>query len=180
MKAKTHRFSLLAESSLGANTLLSLACSIAFIVGVPCLMGQDCAAVPQETIHRVEGYLGQRLTTATSKGPEVQSISLVPNTCYHKLLIQIPGAADTVAMYLSPDGRFLTSTLYDLEQNAKVEVAHIAADVQSLLMHDPSPRMVGSASRIVLVELATCNALTVAGSRRGTKQCRRSCVSKRR
>lgn len=118
----------------------------------PCLSAQVCPPIPQETIKRVEQYLGQRLTAATPTVPTVQSVSVVLNTCYHQLSITMPGRVPPVVMYLSPDGRFLTSTLYDLAEDPAKEVLRIATDVGSLLMRDPSPRLETPDSRVVLVE----------------------------
>jgi protein-disulfide isomerase len=55
-------------------------------------------------------------------------------------------------MYLSPDERFLVSTLYDLSVDPQKEVARIASNVTKLLMRDESPKIVGTDNRITLVE----------------------------
>jgi protein-disulfide isomerase len=55
-------------------------------------------------------------------------------------------------MYLSPDERFLVSTLYDLSVDPQKEVGRIANNVSKLLMRDDSPKLAGADNRITLVE----------------------------
>lgn len=66
--------------------------------------------------------------------------------------MSVPGANNDVTMYLSPDERFLTSTLYDMSADPEKEVARIATNVTALLMRDESPRLPGTSTRITLVE----------------------------
>src|SRR4029077_2323575 len=53
---------------------------------------------------------------------------------------------------LSPDERFLTSTLYDLAIDPKKEVVRIADNVTKLLMRDKSSQFTSLDNRITLVE----------------------------
>jgi protein-disulfide isomerase len=57
-----------------------------------------------------------------------------------------------MTLYLSPDQRFLTSTLYDLSTDPKEEVARVSADAERLLMRDDSPRLPGHDPHVTLVE----------------------------
>jgi protein-disulfide isomerase len=57
-----------------------------------------------------------------------------------------------MTLYLSPDQRFLTSTLYDLSTDPKEEAARAAADAERLLTRDDSPRLAGRYPHVTLVE----------------------------
>jgi len=111
-----------------------------------------CPALSKDIKERVESYLAHRLVSGTSVHPSVKSVDPLPDGCYKKVTMNIPGTTGDVVMYLSPDERFLTSTLYDLSVDPQKEVARIATNVTKLLMRDNSPRFGDSASHITLVE----------------------------
>lgn len=112
----------------------------------------NCPSSSKDIRQRVEHYLGQRLVSGTTVSPLVKSIDLLPDSCFRKVTMTIPATAGDVVMYLSPDERFLTSTLYDLSVDPQKEVSRIASNVTKLLMRDQSPRLAGDESRINLVE----------------------------
>jgi protein-disulfide isomerase len=84
--------------------------------------------------------------------PSILSSNKVPGTCYQKLVIHVSGTSNPMTLYLSPDQRFLTSTLYDLSTDPKEEAARIAADAERLLTRDDSPRLPGRDPHVTLVE----------------------------
>jgi protein-disulfide isomerase len=116
------------------------------------LMADDCTPVSQDVTSRITKYLALRITSTSGGVPSILSVSTVQNTCYHKLLIQVSGTLNPLTLYLSPDQRFLTSTLYDLASDPREEASRIAANVEKLLMRDESPRLSGSRPRITVVE----------------------------
>jgi protein-disulfide isomerase len=116
------------------------------------LNADDCAPISEKVTSQVAKYLAQRFTPVPKADLSVQSVGLVANTCYQKLLIQAPGASSPFTMYLSPDQRFLVSNLYDLTESPTTEVAKIANNVQSVLMRDDSPSLAGQHSQAILVE----------------------------
>ena len=105
-----------------------------------------------DTKQRVENYLSQRLVAGTGVKPSIKSADTVGDSCYRKVTMTIPGTTGEVSMFLSPDERFLTSSLYDLSSDPQKEVARIADEVTKLLMRDDSPRLAGSDGRVTLVE----------------------------
>ena len=122
-------------------------------LGLSQSLPQDkCPPLSADVNQRIENYLAQRLVSARSVRPSVRSVETLPDSCYRKVTMTIPGTNGDVIMYLSPNERFLTSTLYDLSKDPQKEVARIASNVADLLMHDPSPQFAGSKSRVTLVE----------------------------
>lgn len=111
-----------------------------------------CQPLSKDVNQRIENYLGSRLISAADVRPSVKSVEQLAETCYRRVTMIIPGTEGPVVMYLSPDERFLTSTLYDLSVDPAKEVARIADGVAKVLTRDESPRIVGSSTRIVLVE----------------------------
>lgn len=115
--------------------LHSWALVLSMLLG-PCLYAADCPSMSKDTPERITNYLSQRLVSGQRTQPSIVSISLLTNSCYRKLTIEIPSAAQPVIMYLSPDERFLASTLYDLSADPSQEVTRIAAEVEKLLLQD--------------------------------------------
>src|ERR1700683_4190942 len=111
-----------------------------------------CSPLSDEMSSHITQYLAHRVVSQTVGAPAMLSSSLVPGTCYQKLSIQIPGTANPLTLYLSPDQRFLTSTLYDLARDPEEDAAQVAANVRALLMRDESPRTSPRDARVTLVE----------------------------
>ena len=111
-----------------------------------------CKPMSGDLTSHVTEYLAQRIVSKSGDAPSILSADRVPGTCYQKLVIQVPGTANPLTLYLSPDQRFLTSTLYDLTRDPKEEASTVAADVQRLLMRDDSPQLPGTHPRVVIVE----------------------------
>lgn len=114
--------------------------------------GSICQPLSKETKSLVEGYLAQRLVSGATAKPLIKSDETLPENCYHKLTFAMNGTGSEFVMYLSPDERFLSSTLYDLSLDPQREVARIADKVAKLLMRDESPHLSGSSSRLTIVE----------------------------
>lgn len=111
-----------------------------------------CRAMTAELNSHVTEYLAQRIVSASGGIPSILTSSNVPGTCYQKLVIHVPGTSNPMTLYLSPDRRFLTSTLYDLSTDPKEEMARVSANAESLLMRDDSPRLPGHDPHVTLVE----------------------------
>lgn len=120
---------------LTKQQLHSWALVLSMLVG-PCLYAADCPLMSKDTPQRITKYLSQRLVSGQRTQPSIVSVSLLPNSCYRKLTIKIPSVARQVIMYLSPDERFLASTLYDLSVDPSQEVSRIAVEVEKLLLQD--------------------------------------------
>lgn len=136
------------------NEMKSRFCLIAVLAcgTLPLLRADDCPVLSQDIASTVTKYLAQRLATPPKGSLSVESISLIANTCYHKVVIDVPGTAMPLTMYLSPDQRYLVSTLYDLTKDPALEAAQVAKNVETLLMRDRSPELAGRRSRLELVE----------------------------
>jgi hypothetical protein len=100
---------------------------IAFAVPLPAT-GTDCPPLSEGINSRISNYLSRRLVSSDSVVVSVVSVSSVTGTCYHKVVVSIPGAAAPVQFYLSPDERFLTSALLDLKVDPEQEVARICVE----------------------------------------------------
>ena len=122
------------------------------LVSAQTLPSDKCPPPSKDINERVENYLAQRLVSGNGVRPSVKSVEILSESCYRKLTMTVPGTNADFVMYLSSDERFLTSTLYDLSVDPQKEVAHIAANVEKLLMRDDSPRLGKPDSSITLVE----------------------------
>jgi protein-disulfide isomerase len=136
-------------AKLGRNWLVPLILTIAASANAA-----DCSPLSQDVPPRIISYLSQRLVSGADKPLAIASIEEVPNTCYHKISLSLPNTTAQTVLYLSPDERFLTPILYDLSADPKTEVAHIASNVEKLLMRDASPHNSAVHERIKLVEFA--------------------------
>lgn len=107
----------------------------------------SCRPLSAELNARVTEYLAHRIVSQSGGVPSIQSASLVPGTCYYELLIKVTGTVNPITVYLTPDQRFLTTTLDDLTSDPDQVV-------EQLLMRDDSPRLSGHNVRVTLVEFA--------------------------
>lgn len=113
---------------------------------------EPCKPMSTDLNSHISEYLSKRIVSESGGIPSILSSSKVPGTCYQKLVIHVSGTSNPMTLYLSPDQRFLTSTLYDLSTDPKEEAARVAADTEHLLMRDDSPRLPGHDPHITLVE----------------------------
>ena len=111
----------------------------------------ECQPLSKDTEKRVESYLTSRLVSGSATKVAVTSEQILAGSCYHRLTLTMTGAKGEFVMYLSPDQRFLTSTVYDLSINSQEELARIAENVTQLFMRDRSPRFADSGP-VTLVE----------------------------
>ena len=116
----------------------------------------DCTPLSGDTRLRITNYLAQRITPASGRVAilSIISESTLGDTCYKKLVVQVSGTFAPLTFYLSPDQRFLSSTLYDMTKDPTIEASEIAANVARLLDRDPSPRLLHSNARVTVVEFA--------------------------
>lgn len=118
----------------------------------PALKASECPDLPPNTASQIETYLGQRLVSGANVKVSILSMDRLPNNCYWKVWIRISNSASPVAFYLSQDGRYLTSVVYDLLTDPQEEVSSIASNVQALLLRNESPRLSGVRTRLTVVE----------------------------
>jgi protein-disulfide isomerase len=134
---------------------LKLCCALLFVAAVQSprtAVAAECPPLSKDIAHSIESYLTQRLVSGTGAHVSVTGLSVIPENCYRKITIRISGQANEGVMYLSPDERFLTSTLYDLNVSPEEEVTRIAANVNQLLMRDQSPHLTGASATLTVVE----------------------------
>lgn len=124
---------------------------VTFMVGTSLARATDCSPLSKNAPERITRYLQQRLVSGQNAAPSIISAATIPETCYRKLTIRIPGVSHVVVMYLSPDERFLSSSLYDLSEDPQKTVAATAQTVSALLMREQSPQR-GSGKTITIVE----------------------------
>ncbi len=122
------------------------------LIFVASMASEECLSLGSETTAKITKYLMQRIESGSVVQPFVVSSEIVPGTCYRRLRVQLDAPSHIATLYLSPDQRFLTSSLYDLSLDANVEVAKIAEEVNKRLLSEKSPTRGDSRSTIVLVE----------------------------
>lgn len=136
--------------------LVKQICSLALFTSMlfgPYLYAADCPPVSKNTPERITKYLSQRLLSGKKMQPVIVNISALPDSCYRKLTIAVPSVSHQIVMYLSPDERFLASTLYDLSEDPSQEVTRIAAEVEKLLLEDESASGIFS-QKLRIIEFA--------------------------
>lgn len=131
---------------------LSLVVTLVPLFGSRCV-ASDCQPLSSETQTRIVKYLDHRLFSAGSSAQplRVTATSLVPESCFWKIELAISAKTRRV-VYLSPDQRFLSAGLYDLESDPDAEVLRIAREVSARLMKDSSPIREGSSPKLTIVE----------------------------
>ncbi len=122
------------------------------MVGSALALDGSCRPLPDGLSSQITQYLEHRIQSQSAGVPSILSATLIPETCYRKLVIQVSGTSNPMTLYLSPDQRFLTSTLYDLAKDPEQEGAEVAANVRQLLTRDESPRTSSRDAHITLVE----------------------------
>ncbi len=131
---------------------LTCACLVILAATTARLKASECPTLPPGINQRIEGYLSKRLVTGSNITPKVVSIEDVHGTCFRRIHISLSTGQSPVILFLSPDGRYLTSVVYDLEDDPTKEVARIASNVSNFLMRDRSPERSGNDPEITLVE----------------------------
>jgi len=113
--------------------------------GNPCLPLTDPAKV------QIIGYLSKWIGVPETAKLEIESDELVLDTCYRRLLVK-GHALRPAPFFLSPDQRFLSRALLDLTVDPAEEKAQAQADVNKVLLSDPSPSRGSLTSAVTIVE----------------------------
>jgi protein-disulfide isomerase len=140
---------------LHAKLCLSILSAILFC-GKELAAASDCRPLTDEIQAHIENYLSHRHVDPNNveAKPKIKSAALVPNSCFWKIEVELSDLRQPVIVYLSPDQRFVTSAVYDLTVDPELETAKIAWRVESSLMQEHSPSVVGSKSHISIVEFS--------------------------
>ena len=110
-----------------------------------------CSPLPQGITENIEAYLTHKVLSVKEFAPIVKSIELLPQSCYHKVVLTLPDTGHDFEMYLSPDSRYLMATVYDLSRDPESDAAELASDVDRILLRDRSPGFSGSTPKVTIV-----------------------------
>jgi protein-disulfide isomerase len=135
-------------NSLPAARLLSI---FIFLVFGLMASANTCPSLSSNTKAKIQAFIDQRLKYGSDQATIITSITDYTN-CYRKVIFAVPTVSNPVVMYLSPDERFLSSTLYDLSLDQEQEATKISADVQDRLLREVSPTLGTPGQPITIVE----------------------------
>jgi protein-disulfide isomerase len=112
------------------------------------LAAQECHPMGSDTPNKITQYVSSR--TASAETPRIDIISSEPvsDSCYLKLTIKASGVNHPVTLFLSPDRRFISNNIFDLDeppQDGPLNAKHI----EDRLLNEASPRL-GSASHVLV------------------------------
>jgi protein-disulfide isomerase len=94
--------------------------------------GTKCAPVTAELRDNITRYIDKVLKAPEGKTLDVKGWSLERDSCYRRLEVSV-GGQRTIALYLSPDQRFLTSQLFDSHIDPAAAEAAEAARISGLV-----------------------------------------------
>lgn len=107
------------------STDLSLRFIVATTISVSRLaMAQTaCEPLPRSKLERLSNYVQQKYKLSFPLRIEAEDISLVKNTCFRRLKFRSVSATRdfVLALYVSPDGRFLSKDLFDSSSDPGAE-----------------------------------------------------------
>jgi protein-disulfide isomerase len=112
------------------------------------LTAQECHPVGSDIPRKIAQYISARTASAESQRIDIVSSELVPNSCYLRLTIKASNVTHTVTLFLSPDRRFISNTLFDLDEPLQDGVTNANA-IEDRLLNEPSPRL-GSAPHVLV------------------------------
>lgn len=106
----------------------------------------------EETSNKLATYVAEKYEVAPDLS--VEDKGLVGGSCYRMLTFHIAGPTRSLILYLSPDQRFLTPELLDIETHPAAERALSAVRTQADLSADPSPNRGSKNAPVTIVEFA--------------------------
>jgi protein-disulfide isomerase len=111
--------------------------------------GAECEQLSETRIEKLSRYVAGRYELA----PDVllEAASSVGATCFRRLIFRGANSARTYELYLSPDLRFLSDTLFDTEMDPASERLRVARQTQSALLADASPTKGATGSPVTVV-----------------------------
>lgn len=113
------------------------------------LSAQECPPLGLDTSSKIAHYLDARTVSGETLKIEIVASELVPNSCYLKLTIKASIIPHPIFLFISPDRRFISNNLFDLDEPS--DVASLSArQIQQRLVSESSPRL--GSSQHVLVE----------------------------
>jgi len=121
------------------NSLNSLLVVIILSCCATKLLAADCEPLDSGTRDTLFKYLQIQLRLSPTVTLSILDVNPVGDTCYRRLTVGGTALKSPLILYLSPDMRFVSSSLYDLTVKPE-DLQTIAADkLNSLLLSYPSP-----------------------------------------
>ena len=115
---------------------------------MPGARADTCKPLSAEHETQIISYFSEHLAAPDGRAVSIISRSLIPDSCYYKLVITESGIDHPIVLFLTPDQQFLTTKLFAINSGA-ISAANYT---EQKLLADASPRAVGSHAQATLVE----------------------------
>jgi protein-disulfide isomerase len=107
------------------------------VLGTGCCFSQECPSPSSGDLTKIASYVAARYELAPDTA--VDDDGTVKGTCFRRLTVRSSVPKRTIALYVSPDMRFLTETLLDTRIDPAKERDRVARETQRALLADDSP-----------------------------------------
>ena len=113
------------------------------------LNAQTCLPLTADLRSNVAAYVVERYEVAPDL--RVDDEGLAGGSCFRRLTIRVSVPNRSLALFLSPDQRFVTETLMDLNVSPAAERRRAAHETEAALLADESPSLGPDRAKVTLV-----------------------------
>jgi protein-disulfide isomerase len=114
---------------------------------------EACATIPEPTKKTLVSYVQKKYHVQETAGLDISGDTLVAGTCYRQLLFQSQGERPfSLVLYLSPDQRFLATSLLDSHSDPIAEENRRNREMQARLTEGIAASQGATGAPVTLVE----------------------------
>ena len=138
------------QNLIRLQCLLALSCAALLVVGTS--HAEECAPLSAEVRARIARYAAEHYELAPDV--RVEGGETVSNSCFRRLTVQAVAPRRNIELFLSPDGRFLTESLFDTSVDPVIERQRAASVAQAALLAQRSPSRGSEIAPVTVVEFS--------------------------
>ena len=148
------------SKSLTKASTMRLFASIALLLGAFAVrstpQASQCAVLQEDKKKALVEYVRAKYTLPGSVALKLAADTLAPGTCFHQLTFQGVSTLKTweLTLYLSPDGRYLTSDLFDTTLNPAEEERHKTQALMAGLSENKGASLGAPNAPVTIVEFS--------------------------
>ena len=117
-------------------------------------LADDCKPLTDQTKQSVISYISKRLRLPNASTISVSKQEFMPGSCYVKFTITGDSLSKPLILFLSPDQRFLSTSLLDTTLDPDQEGREEAERNKALLSEEGSPRRGNVDAKVTIVEFS--------------------------
>jgi protein-disulfide isomerase len=118
------------------------------------IYADSCPEILKDKQADIERYVEKRYSLSVEDPLTITANEVVDDTCYRKLTLESSSHTKRLTVFLSPDQRYLISTLMDLTIDPAVEAQKARARIQQVLTADSSPSKGKADAPVTIVEFS--------------------------